>query len=109
MLPDTLTRLCWRESEWHTIVTSIYVVHLHSCRICAMASEPGVWTSGTCTPKSSALSTPLLLVWRRLITLLMYQKDRQDLALRSHSRVAGSRPRGTPNSGVSLSSRKRVT
>ena len=39
MLPGTLTQLCWRESACHRVVTSIYVAHLHSCRICAMGCE----------------------------------------------------------------------
>src|SRR6476620_8060288 len=89
MLPGTLTQLCWRESECHGIVTSICVAHLLSCRTCSMGCETGVCSPRMCTRKSSVLSRVLHRVWRGLNTLLICHKGRPDLALQSHSRVAG--------------------
>src|SRR5580698_3449796 len=108
MLPGTLTQLCWRESEYRGIVTSICVDRLHSCRTCAMGCETGVCSPGMCTRKSSVLSRLLPLVWRRLITLLTYHKGSPDLAHQSHSRVAGLLPLGIQNSGACLNWRKRA-
>src|SRR5580698_3427824 len=94
MLPGTLTQLCWRESECHRIVTSICAAQLHSCRVCGLASEPGVCSPGVCTRKSSVRLRALLLAWRRLFTLLTCHKGGQELARQSHSRVAGLLPPG---------------
>src|SRR4051794_23225184 len=109
MLPGTLTQLCWRESECYGIANSICVAPLHSCRICAMGCETGVCLPGMYTRKSSVLSRLLPLVWRRLITRLTCHKGCPDLALQSHSRVAGLPPLGIRNLGACLNWRKRAT
>ena len=109
MLPGTLTQLCWRESECHEIVTSICAGPLHSCRTCAMGCETGVCSPKMCTRKSSVLSRLSPRVWRRSFTLLTCHKGRRDLALQSHSRVAGLPPRGTRNSRACLNWRKHAT
>ena len=70
MLPGTLMQPCWRESECHTIVTSICVAPLHSCRICAMDCETGVCSRRMYTRKSSVRLRALPLAWRRSFTLL---------------------------------------
>ena len=109
MLPGTLTQLCWRELAWHRVVTSICVVPLRSYRACATGCGTGVCSPKMCTRKSSVLSRLLPLVWRRLFTLLTCHKGRPDLALQSHSRVAGLPPLGIRNSRVCLNWRKRAT
>ncbi len=76
MLPDTLTQLCSRELACQKVVTSICVVRLHSCRICAMGCEAGACSPTMCTRKSSVLSKQLPQVWRRLSTLLMLPQGR---------------------------------
>src|SRR6202161_559430 len=63
MLPGTLTRLCWRELVYHRVVTSICVVPLHSCRICAMGCETGGCSPGMCTPRSSVLLKRCIPGW----------------------------------------------
>src|SRR5215468_708245 len=80
MLPGTLTQLCWRGSEYHEIVSSICVAHLHSCKTCMMGCETGVCTPGMCARNSSVLLRVLHLAWRRLITLLTYHKGHPALA-----------------------------
>ena len=61
-----------------------------------------------CTRKSSVLSRPLHLGWRRSIILLTCHQGRPDLARQSHSRVAGSPPRGIVSLRVCSKWRKRA-
>jgi ferredoxin-NADP reductase len=100
---------CWKQLACPRPATSICAAQLHSCRTCAMASEPGVCSPRMCIRKSSVRLRALLLVWRRLFTLLTCHQGRPALALQSHSRVAGSPPHGIVSSRVCLSWPKRAT